>query len=63
MNTELLKDQAWALFVKLNKIVETEYVGWFARRRPSVRKTRIVHARANAYIRFLRRQQRHMQVR
>jgi hypothetical protein len=53
---EALKNQAWALLVKLNKCVDSECIGRAARSTPSVRKERLIHTRTNAYIRFLRRQ-------
>ena len=53
---ELLKNQAWTLRVKLNKIILSERVGRSKITNSSVRKKRLSHAHARAYARFLRRE-------
>ena len=56
MPIEILEKQALTLLAKLSQLVESECVGWKAIFRSSVRKKKLIHARTNAYIRFLRRQ-------
>ena len=53
---EALKNQAWNLQIKLNKIIQSECIGKAGRSTPLVRKKRLSHAHARAYARFLRRQ-------
>jgi len=56
MNIQILENQAWALRVKLNRLIESECIGRPARSTLSVRKERLYHAHSRAYTRFLRRQ-------
>lgn len=54
MNLELLEDQAWALLVKLNRIIDDKRKGNIAKSTP--RRKKLIHARAKAHSRFLRRE-------
>jgi hypothetical protein len=56
MNLEILEKQALTLLKKLNQRVDAECVGWKAIFKSPVRKKKLICARTNAYIRFLRRQ-------
>jgi len=56
MNLELLVQQAWSLRVKLRQYVETECLGKAARSIFLVRKKRLNHAYARAHARYVRRQ-------
>lgn len=56
MNLELLENQAWALLVKLNRIIDSECKVRSKKPISPIRRKKLIHARANAYIRFLRRE-------
>jgi len=56
MNLEILVQQAWSLRVKLRQYVETECLGKAARSTFIVRKERLNHAYARAHARYVRRQ-------
>ena len=55
MNLELLERQAWALLVKLNRIVDSERKNRTEKTSPT-RWKKLIRTRAKAYTRFLRRE-------
>ena len=56
MDIQTLEKQAWALRVKLNRLIEAELKGFAVRYSTPQMKRKLYRSHATAYSRFLRRQ-------